>query len=98
MAMHVVHVEDESQFRSILGLAFQAAEPDIRLCQFASGDDALPYIQANAQHIDLFVLDIRLPGSMTGVQVAEHIRALNCPGYIVLTSAYGRIAPDKLTQ
>jgi DNA-binding response OmpR family regulator len=90
--IHVVHVEDERPLRDILGIAFRAAEPGITLKQFNSGDDAWSYIEANSNNIDLFVLDIRLPGTMTGVEIAKKVRDLHCPGYIVLTSAYQ--APD----
>jgi CheY-like chemotaxis protein len=90
--MSVVHVEDERPLRDILGIAFRAAEPGINLQQFTSGDEALGYIEANGTDIDLFVLDIRLPGTMNGVQIAQKVRDLHLPGYIVLTSAYQ--APD----
>jgi CheY-like chemotaxis protein len=90
--MSVVHVEDERPLRDILGIAFRAAEPGINLHQFTSGDEALGYIEANGLDIDLFVLDIRLPGTMNGVQIAQKVRDLHLPGYIVLTSAYQ--APD----
>jgi DNA-binding response OmpR family regulator len=90
--MHVVHVEDERPLRDILKIAFQATEPLINLCQFISGDEAMPYIQQHVHSIDLFVLDIRLPGTMSGMDIAHKVRVLNCPGYVVLTSAYS--APE----
>ncbi len=90
--MNVVHVEDERPLRDILGIAFRAAEPGINLQQFTSGDEALGYIEANGKNIDLFVLDIRLPGTLNGLQIARRVRDLQLPGYIVLTSAYQ--APD----
>ncbi len=93
MSIHVVHVEDERPLRDILGVALRAVEPGIKLEQFISGDEALAYIQTNGKSIDLFVLDIRLPGSLTGIQVAQAIRDLHLPGHIVLTSAYA--APDR---
>ena len=86
--MHVVHIEDERPLRDILKIAFQATEPRINLFQFISGDEAMPYIQQHVHSIDLFVLDIRLPGTMSGLDIAHKIRALRCPGYVVLTSAY----------
>jgi DNA-binding response OmpR family regulator len=86
--MHVVHVEDERPLRDILKIALQATEPRINLCQFISGDEAMPYVQQHMHSIDLYILDIRLPGTMSGLDIAHKIRALKCPGYVVLTSAY----------
>jgi len=96
MAQHVVHVEDDKPLRQILELALRAVEPTIDLHQFVTAEEAIPYIDLHAQHIDLFVLDIRLPGTLTGLQLAQKIRDLTCPGYIVLTSAYNMPGADLL--
>jgi DNA-binding NtrC family response regulator len=90
MSIHVVHVEDDKPLKDILRALFQAAYPNINLHQFTSGDEVIPYIQENLAAIDLFVLDIRLPGSLTGIQIAEKICELKCSGHIILTSAYSR--------
>jgi DNA-binding response OmpR family regulator len=88
VAQHVVHVEDDKPLRQILDLALRAVEPSIDLHQFITAEEAIPYIGSHWQGIDLFVLDIRLPGEINGLQLAQKIRDLNCPGYIILTSAY----------
>jgi CheY-like chemotaxis protein len=98
MTMHVVHVEDETPLRDILGVAFKAAEPRMTLRQFSSGDEAMSYIESNSKNIDLFVLDIRLPGKLNGLQMARKIRDIKCPGHIVLTSAYAPPSPDMLAS
>lgn len=89
MPMHIVQVEDNSPLRDILKIALDAAEPELVLAQFVTGDDAVSYIQVNAADIDLFILDVRLPGYLSGLQLAAFVRAIHCPGYIVLTSGYG---------
>ncbi len=86
--MHVVHIEDDSLLRDILKRSFKHAEIPIDLHQFVCGDDALPYIQERRQAIDLFILDIRLPGELNGIQIAQRLREIGCPGSIILTSAY----------
>ncbi len=58
-----------------------------------NSDDALRYATENVQTVDLYILDVRVPGSMNGLQMAEKLRALDCPGVIVITSAYR--APDE---
>jgi DNA-binding response OmpR family regulator len=93
MAIHVVHLEDDGPLRDILKVALKAAEPQIDLHQFISGDEAVRYIEQFGQEIDLFVLDIRVPGSLNGMQVAQKIRELKCAGTIVVTSAYR--PPDR---
>ena len=91
--MHVVHVEDEGPLRDILRLMFVAAEPNIQLQQFENSDPAVVYIEQHGQTVDLFVLDIRLPGALNGLQIAQKIRDLKCPGFIVMTSAFS--APNQ---
>ena len=87
--MHIVHIEGKSPLRDVLQIALDAAEPDLVLAQFISGDEAVPYIQAHAAEIDLFIVDVCLPGYLSGLQLAFFIRAMQCPGTIVLTSGYG---------
>lgn len=88
MNLHVVNVEDDRSLRDILRVAFQAVEPRIDLYQFSSGDEAFPYIEQHVRDIDLFVIDMRLPGTMNGVQVAQRIRERNCTGRVILTTAF----------
>jgi DNA-binding response OmpR family regulator len=91
--MHVVHLEDDGPLRDILKVALQAVAPDIRLRQFIDSDSALEYIRANGDAVDLFILDIRVPGTMDGMQLAGKIRELKCTGAIAITSAFR--APDR---
>ena len=91
--MHILHLEDDGPLREILGVAIKAVEPECQLRQFIKSDDAMGYIKENTEAIDLFILDIRVPGSLDGLDVARRVRDLKCPGTIVLTSAYR--PPDK---
>lgn len=86
--MHVLHLEDESPLREILKVALLAAVPTVNLQQYINSDEAVSYIEKNIKDIDLFILDIRVPGSMDGLEVAHKIRELGCPGVIAMTSAY----------
>ena len=98
MSIHIVHVEDDKPLKDILKSAFEAANPQVNLKQFLNGDGALPYIQANGHTVDLFILDMRLTGSMNGIQLAQKIRELALPGHIVITSAYLRPSRDLLNS
>jgi DNA-binding LytR/AlgR family response regulator len=86
--MLIVHIEDESLLRDILRRGFRHADVPVDLHQFESGDDSLPFIRDHVAEIDLFILDIRLPGTLNGIQIAQRLREMGCPGSIVLTSAY----------
>src|SRR5688500_2992319 len=85
---YVVHLEDDGQLREILKVAFQATDPNLNLKQFINSDDVVAHIKPNIQLIDLFVLDIRVPGSIDGLAVAHKIRELGSDAPIILTSAY----------
>jgi len=91
--MNILHLEDDGPLREILAAALRAVEPNCELHQFVKSDDALAYVRQHPQAIDLFIIDIRVPGSMDGLQVAHRVRELSAPGAMVLTSAYR--APDQ---
>lgn len=91
--MLLVHLEDDGPLREILSAALKAVEPDCQIKQFFNSDDALRFIEQSGSMVDLFILDIRVPGSIDGLGVAHKIREIKCPGAIVLTSAYQ--TPDK---
>jgi len=91
--MHILHLEDDGPLRDILKIALTSARPNINLKQFINSDYALEYARENLDDIDLFVLDIRVPGSIDGLDFAEEIRKLGTDTRIVMTSAYRR--PDK---
>jgi CheY-like chemotaxis protein len=91
--MRILHLEDDGPLREILAAALKATAPTCEIHQFVNSDDALRYATENVQGVDLFILDVRVPGSMNGLQVAEKLRAIHCPGVIVITSAYR--APDE---
>jgi CheY-like chemotaxis protein len=93
MPMHIVQIEDESPLRDILKAALVAGQPTVQLEQFGDGESALEYIQQQRWSVDLFIIDIRLPGKLDGLEITRRIRLLECPGYVVLTSAY--TAPPK---
>lgn len=90
---YVVHLEDDGPLREILKVAFQATDPNVNLKQFISGDEVVSHIKPNIQLIDLFVLDIRVPGSIDGLGVARKIREFGSDAPIILTSAYRQ--PDR---
>lgn len=95
--MHVVHLEDDGLLQNLLKIALCSAQPDIKLKQFIDSDEAVTYIAENIDTIDLFILDIRVAGSMNGVDVAHKIRELNSNAPIIVTSAFQKPAAHILT-
>ena len=96
--LHIVHLEDETPLSEILQATIELADPDAQIKHFINSDDAMQYIEEYGQAVDLFVLDIRVPGKLDGLEIAYEIRALGCPGEIVITSAYQFPSFDVLNE
>ena len=95
--MHILHMEDDRTLRSLLHVALTAAEPSVKLQQFIGSDNALEYIEQQIKDIDLFVLDIRVPGELNGLDLAVKIREMGGTGVIIMTSAYSK-PPENLLR
>lgn len=95
--MHIVHLEDTRPLRDIFKATLTAIRPGCDIHQFMTSDDAITYIQEQGREVDLFVLDVRVPGSLDGLGVAELIKELGCTGAIVMTSAYMSPGRDQLS-
>ena len=98
MSIHVVQIDGDRHSRTLLKSIFRVAEPGINLRQFATADDALAYIEHQGKIVDLFIIDIPLSGKMNGIQCAQAVRDLECPGFIVLTSAYAAPSYEMLVS
>jgi DNA-binding response OmpR family regulator len=94
--MHILHLEDEGPLREILKVALQAADPSVHIEQCLSSDDAYAYASQHRDDIDLFILDIRVPGKRNGLQFGEAIRQLGISNRIIVTSAYRKPTVEQL--
>ncbi|MFN8419890.1 MAG: response regulator [Anaerolineae bacterium] len=94
--MRVVNIEDDRDLQRLMAMAFKESEPSLELQQFVSGDAALPYIAENLTSIDLYLIDIMLPGKLNGIEIAQRIREMGAPGHIALTSAFAEPSSDLL--
>lgn len=92
----ILHLEDDGPLREILKIALCTVDSMIEVEQFITGEDAIAYAQEHLDEIDLFVLDIRVAGKLTGVDVAQKLREMGAKRPIILTSAYRRPAGDLL--
>jgi DNA-binding NtrC family response regulator len=98
MTMHIVHLEDTKPLRDILLATITALRPGCKVKQFINSDETIKYIEENIADIDIFLLDVRVPGSVNGLGVAEKINQLKGSGLIVMTSAYLSPGREKLDE
>ena len=84
----ILLVEDDPSLGTILNVALQFVERELEIIHITDSDEAIAYIDANVYHIALFILDIRLPGQATGLDVARYARDLNSTAPIIVTSAF----------
>lgn len=96
MTLNIVHLEDERDLREGMALVMQVEMPQVQLTQFGETNTLVPYIEQHCGEIDLFILDVRVPGVKDGLQIAEYIRQIGCEAVIVITSAFD--APPSSVQ
>ena len=86
--LHIVHLEDEKQLLEAMPLILEDLAPDAHIVQFADSDPMVAYIEEHGADVDLFILDIRVPGKLDGLGVAQFIRDRGLTSGIVVTSAF----------
>ena len=85
LSARILVVEDEPLIRFAMAEALR--ELGVSVVEAASADEAWQYLTAGGS-VDLVFTDNRMPGSMTGAQLAVRVRR-QFPGLIVIvTSAY----------
>ena len=94
--MQILHLEDDGPLRDILKVALIAANPELEMQQFISSDEVVDYLASHLKDVDLFILDIRVPGKLDGMGVAQKIRDMGCEKPIVVTSAYQKPSNEVL--
>jgi CheY-like chemotaxis protein len=86
-AARVLFVEDDTESREALGELLGAL--GLACTAVASAEAALPL--ANAQHYDVLLTDLTLPG-MSGDELARAVRRVQPEIRVLLVSGYGRSA------
>ena len=79
----VLIVEDEILIRVDIADELRAA--GFQVLEAASADEALSYFSAGVQ-VDLVFSDVRLPGSLDGLQMAQKLKSEHADLPVVLTS------------
>ena len=81
----VLVVEDDDQVRETVSTGLHAAGFVIHTA--ATADEALAKIN-NGEHFDAVLTDVVMPGSMSGLDLAEHIRKLHPRTGVVVVTGY----------
>lgn len=84
--MKIIIADDEAPARTRLRRLVDEIAGHEVVGEAGNGREAL--LQAEQQHPDLLLLDIRMPG-MDGLEAARHLAALENPPAVVFTTAYG---------
>lgn len=88
--MLILHLEDEGPLREIMNIALCSTDPNLNIQQFSDSDSAVNFIKENLKEITLYLLDVRVPGVLSGLEVASKVRELGSEKPIIITSAYRR--------
>jgi two-component system NtrC family response regulator len=80
---HVLVVDDEADIRSMLAIVLSTEGWQVD--EAADGSEAL--LRCAAAPYDIVVLDLRMPG-LSGIDVAQRLRADGFGGHLVLFSAF----------
>lgn len=87
---NILHLEDEHSIRTIMREIFELALPHAKVVQFSNSDDALKYVTSGKPQVNLFLLDVRVPGQMDGIDYAVKLRQLGYTSMIAFVSAYSK--------
>lgn len=90
----VLIVEDEKLLLDVLQQLFE--EANFAVLSAETGERAMVVLQSG-HRLDLLVTDIRLPGSLTGWDVAERARELHSALPVVYTTAYSHEVPRPVS-
>ncbi|MEQ8676774.1 MAG: response regulator [Aggregatilineales bacterium] len=89
-------LEDESPLREIFRVTIGLLTKDIQVYEFSASESALTHVKENWADINLYVLDIRVPGRLNGFELAKEIRHIDPETPIIMTSAFVKPTQKEL--
>jgi two-component system, cell cycle sensor histidine kinase and response regulator CckA len=92
VTLRVLLVEDEDELR--VAVSKMLRKRGFAVVEADDGRAGMDLFRANAQEIDVVLLDLTLPG-MTGREVLEELRRLRPDVKVVITTAYGQDMAQK---
>ena len=82
----ILLVEDDLDVRELTGHSLRAL--GYRVHEAANGQEAMTLWQAHGQRVDLVLTDMVMPEGMTGLELAERLRALKPGLKVIIASGY----------
>ena len=93
--MRILAVDDEKDALEVLVAAISECEKDAEIKAFNSPTEALNYAAENPP--DIAFLDIRMP-TMSGLDLAKKLKAINVRVNIVFSTGYSEYASDAFSM
>lgn len=96
MKCQVLIAEDQQQLADMLREIFE--DHGCEVISFATADAAYDYLQSTGHRLDLLFTDVKMPGEMTGLDLAYRARHLQPDLRIVISSGYFDEPTQQLSQ
>lgn len=86
----VLIVDDQADLRSLVRISLELLDPPVQTHEATEGESALRL--AKELSVDLVLLDVMMPGTLSGLDVCRHMRAMPELAHtrVVLLSARGQ--------
>lgn len=91
--MRIIAADDERPALEMLTEAIQQAKSDAEVASFLKAGEILPYVEEHG--CDIAFLDIRMR-SVSGVEIAMKIKAIQPKANIIFVTGYGEYASDAM--
>ena len=82
----ILLVDDEAMLREVIGDVL--VKEGFACIPCANGPDAMRLIDAGPYKFDLLLSDVKMPGAIDGLEVAERFKAKYPEGTVILLSGY----------
>jgi two-component system, response regulator PdtaR len=92
----VVVIEDEALVREHAVILLE--ECGFSVADFGSADDALPFLESRGGAVDVIFTDVRLPGRLDGLGLAEMIARRWPRIALVVTSGHDALGDPRLPE
>ena len=88
--LNILHLEDDADLRKSIRDILKVLVPEANVQQFSTSDEALQYVLNGNPEVNLFLLDVRVPGRFNGIGLAHRLRELGYTSTIAFCSAYAK--------
>jgi DNA-binding NtrC family response regulator len=95
IAVRVLCAEDEQHVRAVVSEALRDARFEV--LEAGSGDEAIELLD-NPDHVDILFTDVRMPGSMDGIDLVTRARRTHPRMPVIVTSGYAPHLTARLKQ